>query len=112
MKKLRNFSGTLLSLFFIMACVQTISAKELPTFEKDENYASIRLKMIDAGWKPFHSKGADSCFESDSRCQGRPEMESCAGTGMANCKFLWKKDEKSVAICTVGEDTTYDGMCD
>jgi hypothetical protein len=50
-------------------------------------------------------------MEGDSRCQGRPEMEACAGTGMANCKFLWKKEGKITAICTVGEDAVYDNVC-
>jgi hypothetical protein len=38
-------------------------------------------------------------------------MEACAGSGMANCRFLWEKGKKKVAICTVGEDVVYDGIC-
>ena len=83
----------------------------LPHFKKNESYASVRTKILKAGWKPFHSKDADTCMEGDSRCQGRPEMEACAGTGMANCKFLWKKEGKITAICTVGEDAVYDNIC-
>ena len=30
-------------------------------------------------------------------------MEHCAGTGLAQCKFLWKKEEKIAAIVTTGE---------
>ncbi len=92
-----------------MAVIDEVA--DLPQFEKDETYSSVRIKMINAGWEPLHSESADTCSESDSRCKDRPEMESCAGTGMANCKFLWKKNEKTTAICTVGEDAIYDGIC-
>lgn len=84
---------------------------DLPLFKENESYATIRTKMIDSGWTPFHSENADACLEGDLRCEGRPEMESCAGTGMANCKFLWKKNEKITAICTAGEDAAFDRIC-
>jgi antitoxin component YwqK of YwqJK toxin-antitoxin module len=96
-----------------IAEAQTETAKEsdLPLFKENESYSSIRTKMIDSGWTPFHSENADTCSEGDSRCEGRPEMEICAGTGMANCKFLWKKNEKTTAICTVGEEALFEGIC-
>ena len=83
----------------------------LPQFKQDEDYASIRNEMIRLGWNPFHSENADTCSDGDTRCQGRPEMEACAGTGMANCKFIWEKNNKKVAICTIGEDAVFDGIC-
>lgn len=84
-----------------------------PNFKKGESYASVRTKMIKAGWKPFHSEDADTCSAGDSRCTGRPEMQSCSGTGLANCRFLWKKDGKMTAICTVGEENAvFDNFCD
>lgn len=79
-----------------------------PSFDKGESYTSIRTKMLSAGWTPFHSPDADSCSDGDVRCKDRPEMEACAGTGMANCRFLWKKDGRTLAIGTVGEDTAFD----
>ncbi len=75
----------------------------LPKFGKNESYKTVRLKMIKAGWKPYHSPEADVCAKGDLRCQGRPEMEACAGTGMANCNFLWKRKDATVAISTLGE---------
>lgn len=83
---------------------------EMPEFKKGESYASVREKLLMAGWTPHRSKDADKCGEGDERCQGRPEMQSCAGTGMANCKFLWKRGEKMLAIFTIGEDAAYDGQ--
>jgi hypothetical protein len=76
--------------------------------KKGESYRSIRAKMIKAGWKPLHAPDADVCQAGDKRCAGRPEMQSCAGTGMANCRFLWKRKGKTVVILTVGETAVYD----
>ena len=84
---------------------------DLPAFGKSESYASVRAKMLTASWKPVHAKDADSCGESDARCKDRPEMVSCAGSGEANCKFLWSKQDKVVALCTVGEDAAFAGIC-
>ena len=87
-------------------------AADLPQFKKGESYTSVRAKMIKSDWTPFHSSDADACSEGDKRCEGRPEMEACAGTGMANCRFLWKKNGKTTAICTVGEeDNVFSGIC-
>jgi hypothetical protein len=38
--------------------VQTGSTKgsDLPNFKRSEGYASVRQKMLNAGWKPFHAK--------------------------------------------------------
>jgi hypothetical protein len=75
-----------------------------------ESYSNVRIKMLAAGWQPYHSPEADVC-NNDSRCEGRPEMEACAGSGMANCKFLWKKDSQTMGICTVGDDAVFDSIC-
>lgn len=80
-----------------------VSSADIPKFAKDESYALVRQKMIKAGWAPFQSPAADTCSDSDLRCKDRPEMEHCAGTGLAQCKFLWKKEEKIAAIVTTGE---------
>ena len=77
---------------------------DLPSFKKGESYTSVRRKMLKAGWKPFHSPNADECAKGDLRCENRPEMESCAGTGLGPCNFLWKRNKKTVTITTVGEN--------
>lgn len=90
-----------------------VGKTKLPDFEENESYASVRLKMLNAGWKPFISENADSCMEGDGRCQDRPEMLMCSGSGMANCKFLWQKEGEVKAICTIGEgEAIYDSVCD
>lgn len=83
---------------------------EMPGFKKGEAYKSIREKLIKAGWIPFKSKEADKCYEGDERCQDFPEMESCAGTGLGNCRYLWKKGNKTLAIFTISDSPIYDGQ--
>ncbi|NOT46845.1 MAG: hypothetical protein HOP17_03720 [Acidobacteria bacterium] len=100
------------TLFLLLAISSPALAVQtsLPRLKKGESYATARVKMLKAGWKPFHSPDADKCMNGDKRCKGRPEMESCAGTGLGNCKFLWKRRGKTVAIFTIGEnDAEYSG---
>lgn len=76
----------------------------LPRLRKGETYKSVRTKLLKAGWKPYHDPNADKCEQGDNRCKGRPEMQFCSGTGVAACRFLWKRKGKTVAIFTAGED--------
>jgi hypothetical protein len=109
MSKLQKFCGLILVISLLSL---TIFAQKsaLPKLRKGEGYKSVRVKMIKAGWKPFHSKDADKCMKGDERCQNRPEMEACAGTGQGNCRFLWKRKGKTVAVFTIGDNTVYDGF--
>jgi len=83
-----------------------------PHLAPGEPYSLVREKMIASGWTPFHAEDADPCSEYDERCAGRPEMVHCAGTGLGPCKFLWRKEGKIVALCTIGEDAPeLTGLC-
>lgn len=85
----------------------------LPKFQKGEDYGAVRKKLMTSGWLPFHAKDADTCTNGDARCQGRSEMEACAGTGLAPCKFLWTRGDQKLAICTVGEEKAiFNAICD
>ena len=85
----------------------------LPKFKKGEDYGAIRQTLMTGGWMPFHAKDADKCMDGDDRCKGRPEMEVCAGTGLAACKFLWTRGSEKLAICTVGEEQAkFNAVCD
>src|ERR1041385_5135915 len=78
------------------------SAKpSIPRFRQLSPYATARERLLSTGWQPAASPDADKCMEDDARCQGRPEMEACAGTGKANCLFLWRKGDVTVAVSTV-----------
>ena len=76
----------------------------LPAFSSAEPYGVVRTRLITQGWTPYKGPNADTCEGGDKRCEGRPEMESCAGTGLAACKFLWRRDGKTLAVHTIGED--------
>ncbi|HEX8251327.1 MAG TPA: hypothetical protein VF599_24355 [Pyrinomonadaceae bacterium] len=108
MLTLPKFGGLVLIIFLLTVAVFA-QASGLPRFRKSEGYKSVRAKMIKAGWKPFRAKDADACQSGDARCKNRPEMQSCAGTGLANCRFLWKRKGKTVVIFTAGENAVYQG---
>lgn len=92
--------------------VVAVSAQKnvLPKFKAGTPYKTVRAKMIKAGWATYHSKDADTCMEGDERCQGRPEMEACSGTGAGYCTFLWKRNGKMVVIQTAGDDAEFDSI--
>jgi uncharacterized protein YecT (DUF1311 family) len=72
--------------------------------KKGKSYAQAREQLLAAGWQPYHTLEADECLDGDTRCQNRPEMEACAGTGEGNCSFLWQRNGRLMAIFTIGED--------
>lgn len=91
--------------------VQTTEPDRLPSIQPGTPYSDVRETMIKAGWEPIKMPEADVCSEFDDRCKGRPEMESCAGSGMANCKFSWRKNGALKKVCTVGEDASFEAFC-
>ena len=106
-------NNKILATLFLIGCLFASSfaqTSSLPKLKKGESYKGVRAKMIKAGWKPYHSPNADKCAEGDNRCEGKPEMEACAGTGLANCVFLWKRQSRTVAIFTIGENPGYSGF--
>ncbi len=62
----------LILIFFLFIPAVFAQTTGFPHLKKSENYKSVRVKMLKAGWKPYHKKTADICMESDERCQGRP----------------------------------------
>ena len=85
--------------------VQTrIQRRPVPPFARNESYAQVRVVLLRDGWQPVISKDADECMEGDSRCEGRPEMQTCSGSGLAMCRFGWERDGQQLMICTAGEE--------
>lgn len=95
---------------------QGISAEELaarpPEHRLGEAYGLVRQSMLAAGWVPLTSGDAQPCSPIDNRCQGRPEMQACAGTGYAACRFTWQRGEVVVGICTRGEEALFYTYCE
>jgi hypothetical protein len=87
--------------------------RPVPPFARDESYAQVREVLLRDGWQPVISKDADKCMEGDTRCEGRPEMETCSGTGLAMCRFAWHRDGQRLTICTAGEESaSFHSVCE
>lgn len=80
-----------------------------PNFSAGEPYGLVREKLIKDGWSPVLSPDADACMNGDKRCENRPEMEACSGSGLAPCKFVWKKNNHELNVFTLGADATDEG---
>ena len=78
--------------------------RPVPPFSRSESYAGVRVVLLRDGWQPLISKDADQCMEGDSRCEGRPEMQTCSGSGLAMCRFRWQRNGQQLTICTAGEE--------
>ena len=87
---------------------QAIDDQGVPVFAQGLVYASVRKKLLSAGWQPHISRFADKCLKNDSRCIGRPEMEACSGAGAGNCKFVWEKGSTLLNIFTVGMQAEFE----
>lgn len=82
----------------------SIKRRPVPPFARNESYAQVRVVLMRDGWQPVISKDADQCMEGDTRCEGRPEMQTCSGSGLAMCRFRWRRDGQQLTICTAGEE--------
>lgn len=90
--------------FFITISLCPSAVAQVPSFPKDEPYAKARKLLLKKGWKPVHEPEAGFvCERNDPRCKGRPEAVNCAGTGLANCIFRWKRKGVVIDVLTVGE---------
>lgn len=83
-------------------CTASVAGERLPTFPKQTDYGDARRSLLALGWAPVTMPDADAC-DDDDRCRGRPEMEACAGTGLGNCSFTWKRNGTLIAVGTIGE---------
>lgn len=90
-----------------------IDVRPVPRFTEGQPYEQVRERLLGDGWQPVISKNADVCEDGDTRCQGRPEMQSCSGTGLAMCRFEWQRGARRLSICTAGEEQAkFDNVCD
>jgi hypothetical protein len=84
--------------------VASSSMAQAPHFSKHEPYAKARVFLLKHGWKPVHAPDPNfECPKGDSRCQGRAETVTCAGTGLAPCVFRWKRKAVVIDVLTAGE---------
>ena len=80
----------------------------------ESTYAKARKKLIAAGWQPFQTKFANEADEDPDIKYGNGalfwkkgyvEIESCSGTGVAACAFLFKDAYGNrLRVTTAGEE--------
>ena len=75
----------------------------LPRLTPGTPYTTARASLIRLGWSPIIADKADWCAPNDERCEGRPEMVACAGTGLAQCAFAWQRGATTMHVFTQGE---------
>lgn len=104
---------------------------KLPTIT-DLTYAKARKKLLIAGWQPFRTihhndgdKNPDIAYGNGQLFwkRGYREVESCSGTGIASCSFLFEDVYGNrLRVTTAGEEilkqksyamvTSYQFVCD
>ncbi len=96
----------LFALVFALLCalMGAASAKSMLDAPSSGSYAAARETLLKQGWKPVHQPDKGFvCQKGDERCEGRPETVDCAGTGLANCIFRWKRKGVVIDVLTAGE---------
>lgn len=83
----------------------------LPKFSSGDSYKSVRNKMLKLGWTPYSLPTSEGCPDYlYSVCGHLPETDSCSGSGVGNCRFLWKKRGKVVVIITAGNPKMFQSI--
>lgn len=87
-----------------LALVPVAMAKAPGGVPHSGSYSAARKILLKGGWKPVHQPDPGfKCPPGDERCEGRPETVDCAGTGLGNCIFRWKRKGVVVDVMTAGE---------
>lgn len=81
-------------------------------FLSDELYDNIRIGILKAGYNPYQGNEYHEClihedmsdWQVDYCKNERPEMEMCASSGTAPCRWTWSKDSTLLRVYTNYED--------
>jgi hypothetical protein len=77
-------------------------SQPLPILHQDISYAETRQALINAGWKPVPQSNS-----SPSNRFGYEELESCSGTGLGFCRFVFSAtDGQKLYVTTAGRNST------
>jgi hypothetical protein len=107
-------SSLIMVLGWVVAGTGTITAygesshEALPSIKAGTPYAQARKQMLSAGFAPYHVGTyrlvKTPCVGREDVCGTYPEAADCAGTGNADCEFLFSKGRETIVmIHTVGE---------
>jgi hypothetical protein len=86
-----------------------LAAAQAPPVGTGAPYAATREALVAAGWEPLRDPEADRCTAGDRRCEGRPEMVACAGTGLGQCLFAWRRGAVAIEVITAGPEAIVSG---
>jgi hypothetical protein len=109
----------------LMACSNGAEGASLPRFPKGTPYAEARQSLKALGYRPNAlpdaddvsrarcgykpngltepetAKGINPRRDDDERCF--PEMVACAGTGLGQCIYSWRRGETLIDVFTSNE---------
>jgi hypothetical protein len=79
-----------------------------PRFPANTYYGDARAKLQELGYAPVMPKRARGRCEQENIgrenvCKQWPEVQSCAGTGLARCFFRWRRGSTVIEVRTVGD---------
>ena len=91
------------------AAEQPPNGPRLPVIKAGTPYGQARKQMLAAGFVPYrirvHRLVQTPCLGREEICRTYPEAADCAGTGNADCEFLFAKGAGPIVmIHTVGEE--------
>ncbi len=98
---------SLATALLLAVTVVALAAEPLPKLRRDQDYGRTRQALVSAGWEPVTLPGADACMDGDERCAGRKEMFACAGSGLAQCVFTWRRGGTVIDVVTEGEQPQF-----
>lgn len=97
------------AILVIAAQADTAIPLSMGEVKVDQPYGEAREILIGSGFQP-----AGICTEETHgpNCiAAYPELDSCAGTGLAPCRFLWKSEEGwTLVVLTQGEIKIISGL--
>lgn len=98
-----RISGIIAAAFAISLAAGTPGAAEALPKLVGQDYGKARAALLRQDWQPVALPDADQCMSGDKRCTGRPEMYVCAGTGLGQCVFVWRRKAVVIDVMTEGE---------
>lgn len=100
-----RISGIIAAAFaaILSAASAAAAAEPLPKLA-GQDYGKARAALLRQDWRPVALPDADRCMAGDKRCAGRPEMYVCAGTGLGQCVFVWRRKAMVIDVMTEGEE--------
>ncbi|MGU3387742.1 hypothetical protein ACLBYG_24765 [Methylobacterium sp. D53M] len=95
-----------LAAVILATSVAAQAAGSVPTLPKGTFYYSARDSLTALGWHPAPLP-SDRRFCTGGRedvCERYPEASACSGSGLALCRFLWRRGDTLAEVTTYGEE--------